>query len=337
MSLILPEGLPAIGQLRKEGVGLDIVERRTDARRTDEADGQGVGPDVKEVGVDVKDVRADVKEVGVDGKEVRADVGTLRIAILNLMPTKETTEEDFLRILANSPLRVEVEFMKVKSHVSRHVSPEHMERFYRDFEVMKDEDFDGLIVTGAPLEHLEYEQVDYWEELGEIFSWARARMRSTLYICWAAQAGLYYHYGIKKYPLPAKMFGIFPQKNLAPRCPLFRGFDDVFHMPHSRHTELHHEDIAGNPELKIIAESEESGVGIVYAREGREVFVTGHSEYRPGTLDSEYRRDLAKGLPIAMPRHYYEDDDPSKAPVVTWRAHGNLMINNWLAFLVNRE
>ena len=261
----------------------------------------------------------------------------LRIVVLNLMPLKITTETDLIRLLSNSPLQLDIQFMKVKAHTSKNTPVEHMQAFYRDFEKMADEKFDGMIITGAPVEHLEYEQVNYWEEVSGIFDWARTHVTSTLYICWAAQAGLYHHYGVPKYALPEKMFGIFPQTPLCPSLPIFRGFDDVFYMPHSRHTELRREDILAVPELSLIAESPQSGVGMVMARGGREIFITGHSEYSPYTLDTEYKRDLGKGLPIKMPLNYYRNDDPSQPPLVTWRAHGNLLFQNWLNYYVYQE
>lgn len=272
-----------------------------------------------------------------DERANRQDIRPLRIVVLNLMPLKITTETDLIRLLSNSPLQLDIQFMKVKAHTSKNTPVEHMQAFYRDFERMADEKFDGMIVTGAPVEHLDYEQVNYWHEVSGIFDWARTHVTSTLYICWAAQAGLYHHYGIPKYPLPEKMFGIFPQVPLEPTLPIFRGFDDVFNMPHSRHTELHREDILAVPELSLIAESPASGVGMVMARGGREIYVTGHSEYSPLTLDTEYRRDLAKGLPIRKPVNYYRADDPSQPPLVTWRAHGNLMFQNWLNYYVYQE
>ena len=262
------------------------------------------------------------------------DIRPLRIVILNLMPLKITTETDLIRILSNSPLQLDITLMKVKAHTSKNTPVEHMKAFYKDFELLRDEKFDGMIITGAPVEHLSYEEVNYWDEISEIFTWARTHVQSTLSICWAAQAGLYYHYGIPKYPLPEKMFGIFPQKTLTPSLPIFRGFDDVFNMPHSRHTELHREDILKVPELTLIAESPQSGVGIVMARGGREFFITGHSEYAPNTLDTEYKRDLDKGLPIHKPYNYYMNDDPSCSPLVTWRAHGNMLFSNWLNYYV---
>ncbi len=265
------------------------------------------------------------------------DIRPLRIAILNLMPLKVTTETDLIRLLSNTPLQLEVQLMKVKAHTSKNTPIEHMKAFYRDFDDMKQEKYDGMIITGAPVEHLKYEDVNYWGEISGIFEWAKTHVTSTLYICWAAQAGLYYHYGVPKYPLTEKMFGIFPQHTLTPQLPIFRGFDDVFCMPHSRHTEIRREDIEKVPGLAIIAESNVSGVSMVMARNGREIFITGHSEYSPLTLDTEYRRDLAKGLDIHMPYNYYKDDDPDKGPVVTWRAHGNLMFQNWLNYYVYQE
>lgn len=267
----------------------------------------------------------------------RQDIRPLRIVILNLMPLKITTETDLIRLLSNTPLQLDVHFMKVKAHTSKNTPIEHLQAFYRDFELMRAEKFDGMIITGAPVEHLDYTEVNYWDEISDIFEWARTHVTSTLYICWAAQAGLYFHYGVPKYPLREKMFGIFPQRPLLPRLPIFRGFDDVFYMPHSRNTEIRREDILRVPELSLIAESEVSGVSMVMARGGREIFITGHSEYAPLTLDTEYRRDLAKGLPIHMPVHYYEDDDPSRPPLVTWRAHGNLLFTNWLNYYVYQE
>lgn len=265
------------------------------------------------------------------------DIRPLRIVILNLMPLKITTETDLVRILSNSPLQLEIHLMKVKAHTSKNTPVEHMRAFYRDFEVMRHEKFDGMIITGAPVEHLEYSDVNYWDEITEIFAWSRTHVQSTMYICWAAQAGLYYHYGIPKYPLGQKMFGIFPQRPLDPRLPIFRGFDDNFNMPHSRHTEIRRSDIQNVPQLQIIAESPLSGVSMVMARSGREIYITGHSEYSPLTLDTEYKRDLAKGLPIHMPYNYYIDDNIDKGVKVTWRAHGNLLFQNWLNYYVYQE
>jgi len=234
-------------------------------------------------------------------------------------------------------LQLDISFMKLKSHTPKNTPIEHMMMFYRDFEVMRHEKFDGMIITGAPVETLEYEDVSYWSEIVDIFEWAKTHVTSTLYICWAAQAGLYYHYGIPKYPLQKKMFGIFPQHALDAQLPIFRGFDDEFMMPHSRHTELHREDILACKDLSLIAESEESGVSIVMTRNGREFFITGHLEYAPNTLDNEYKRDRGVRTDVDLPRNYYRDNDPEKNPLVTWRAHANLFYNNWVNYYVYQE
>jgi len=265
------------------------------------------------------------------------DIRPLRIAILNLMPIKITTETDFIRILSNSPLQVEIEFMKIKSHTSKNTPIEHMMMFYRDFEEMRKEKYDGLIVTGAPLEQIDYNDVKYWDELSEVFDWAYHNVQSTCYICWAAQAALYHFYGIPKYPLEKKMFGVFKHRLIHPELPIFRGFDSEFYVPHSRHSEIRRSDIEKVSELHILSESEESGVHIVSARDGREFFITGHSEYAPLTLDGEYKRDMSKGLPIEIPQNYYEEDDPSKKPIVRWRAHANLLFTNWLNYYVYQK
>lgn len=262
------------------------------------------------------------------------DIRPLKIMILNLMPLKVTTETDLVRLLSNSPLQMEINFLKLRSHTPKNTPIEHMMMFYKDFDELSRSNWDGLIVTGAPVEHLPYEEVEYWDEITAIFDWARQHVTSTLYICWAAQAGLYHFYGIPKYPLTRKMFGIFPETPLQPELPIFRGFDDIFHMPHSRHTEVRREDIEKVPELQIIAESPESGVSIVMAREGREFFVTGHLEYAPDTLDKEYHRDLGKRNDVDLPRHYYRHDRPEEGPLVTWRAHANLLYNNWINYYV---
>ncbi len=267
----------------------------------------------------------------------RQDIRPLRLVILNLMPLKITTETDLIRLLSNSPLQVEVSFMKLKSHTSKNTPIEHMKAFYKDFEVLSHERFDGMIITGAPVEQMDFEEVSYWDEVSYIFDWARTHVTSTLYICWAAQAGLYRHYGIPKYPLDHKMFGIFEHRLINPLPPIFRGFDDVFYVPHSRHTEIRREDILKVKELELLSESDESGVYMVMARGGREFYITGHSEYSPNTLDLEYKRDLAKGLPIDMPRNYYRDNDPTKEPLVRWRAHANLLFSNWLNYYVYQE
>ena len=272
-----------------------------------------------------------------DSRATSQDIRPLRIVILNLMPLKITTETDLVRLLSNTPLQMEIYFMKLKSHTSKNTPIEHMMMFYKDFDVLEKEKFDGMIITGAPIEHLEFEDVEYWNEISKIFAWANTHVTSTMYICWAAQAGLYYHYGVPKYQLSKKMFGIFQQHTLQPQIPLFRGFDDVFYMPHSRHTEVRREDIEKHNELEIVAESPESGVSIVMARGGRQIFVTGHMEYSPYTLDSEYRRDLGKRDDVDMPKNYYRDNDPQKAPNVTWRAHANLLFSNWINYYIYQE
>lgn len=265
------------------------------------------------------------------------DIRPLKIVILNLMPLKVTTETDLVRLLSNTPLQMDISFMKLKSHTPKNTPIEHMMMFYRDFAAMRNEKFDGMIITGAPVEQLDFEDVSYWGEISEIFLWAKTHVTSTLYICWAAQAGLYYHYQIPKYPLDKKMFGIFPQMTTDPKLPIFRGFDDIFMMPHSRHTEIHRDDILACPELTLLAESEESGVSIVMARGGREFFITGHLEYSPNTLDNEYKRDKGIRDDVELPKNYYRDNDPDKAPLVSWRAHANLFYSNWINYYVYQE
>ena len=262
------------------------------------------------------------------------DIRPLRIVILNLMPLKITTETDLVRVLSNTPLQLDVTFMKLKSHTPKNTPVEHMMAFYKDFDELKEQKFDGMIVTGAPVEHLAFEDVKYWPELTHIFTWARNHVTSTMYICWAAQAGLYFHYGVGKRQLDRKMFGVFRQDITDPLLPIFRGFDDDFYMPHSRHTEVAKADILSVAGLSVIAESAESGVGIVMAREGREFFIMGHMEYSRGTLDNEYRRDMGKRDDVDMPRHYYLDDNPDNTPVLRWRAHANLFYNNWINYYV---
>lgn len=265
------------------------------------------------------------------------DIRPLRIAILNLMPLKITTETDLVRLLSNTPLQLEIEFMKIKSHTSKNTPIEHMKAFYTEFEKMSAEKYDGMIVTGAPVEQMEFEEVTYWDEIMRIFDWARHNVTSTLYICWAAQAALYHFYGVQKRPLAQKMFGIFEHTLLDSLHPIFRGFDDRFYVPHSRHTEVCREDILRTPGLKLLSESAEAGVYMVEGRAGRDLFVTGHSEYSPLTLDQEYRRDLGKGLPISLPRNYYVNDDPSQGVCVRWRAHANLLFSNWLNYFVYQQ
>lgn len=267
----------------------------------------------------------------------RQDIRPLKIVILNLMPIKITTETDLVRLLSNTPLQLDIQFMKLKSHTPKNTPIEHMMMFYREFQEMKDEKFDGMIITGAPVETFDFEEVTYWDEVTAIFDWAKTHVTSTLYICWAAQAGLYYHYGVPKYSLPKKMFGVFPHSSLVPQLPIFRGFDDVFNIPHSRHTEIRKEDILKNKALTVIAESEQSGVGIVMARNGREFFITGHIEYAPDTLDKEYKRDMGIRTDVDVPVNYYPNDDYRLPPRVTWRAHANLFYNNWINYYVYQE
>ena len=269
--------------------------------------------------------------------EMRAasqDIRPLKLAILNLMPTKITTETQIIRLLSNTPLQIELTLLKTATHQSANTSVEHMEAFYRTFDDVRDEQFDGLIITGAPVENLDFTEVDYWDELCEILAWSKTNVFSTLHICWAAQAGLWYHYGIPKYELKEKMFGVFSHVPLQPAHPLLRGFDEVFQAPHSRHTEVRREDILQCPKVEILSESVEAGVYIVASRKRRLFFVTGHSEYDAGTLAAEYFRDKNKGLPIALPRHYFPADDPTLPPRNTWRGHAHLLFSNWLNYFV---
>ncbi|GHU77173.1 homoserine O-succinyltransferase [Bacteroidia bacterium] len=265
------------------------------------------------------------------------DIRPLRVVVLNLMPLKITTETDLIRLLSNTPLQIELEFMKIKGHTPKNTPIEHMMEFYIDFDEIADSYYDGMIVTGAPVEQMSFENVGYWEEITHIFDWARTHVTSTLYICWAAQAALFHFYGIPKYDLNQKKFGVFTHRMNDPCQPIFRGFDEEFYVPHSRHTEIRSEDILKVPELKLLSESVEAGVYMVKSRGGREFYITGHSEYSPNTLDDEYRRDLNKGLPIQLPRNYYRDDDPALGPVVRWRGHANLLYTNWLNYYVYQE
>ena len=265
------------------------------------------------------------------------DIRPLKIVILNLMPLKITTETDLIRLLSNTPLQIDITFMKLKSHTPKNTPIEHMMMFYKDFDKIEKEKFDGMIITGAPVENYEYEEVTYWDEIKRIFEWSKSHVTSTLYICWAAQAGLYYHYGIPKYHLKKKMFGIFKQRCNDPLLPIFRGFDDIFYMPQSRHTEVRKEDIISDGRLHLIAESEESGPTIITANGGREFFITGHFEYAPLTLDQEYRRDLGKRNDVEMPKNYYIGDNPENKPLVRWRAHANLFFTNWINYYVYQE
>lgn len=267
-------------------------------------------------------------------RAVTQDIRPLEILILNLMPTKIDTETQFARLLGNTPLQVHLEFMHTKSHIAKHVSAEHLFTFYKTFDEIKDRRYDGMVITGAPVEQMPFEEVEYWDELCQIMEWSKTNVHSTLHICWGAQAGLYYHYGIPKYPLPQKLFGVFPHRVEYKHPILLRGFDDVFMAPHSRHTTILREDIERVPELKIIASSEEAGIYAVFTAGGRQVFLTGHSEYDPDTLKREYERDKALGLPIAVPKNYFPNDDDTQPPLVTWRGHANLLFSNWLNYFV---
>ena len=272
-----------------------------------------------------------------DERAQSQDIRPLKIAILNLMPTKIVTETQLLRLVGNSPLQVEIILLRSKSHDSKNTPKSHLDAFYKTFDDIRNTNLDGLIITGAPVETLEFQQVDYWEELGDILEWSKSHVYSTLHICWAAQAGLHYHYGIEKSPTERKVFGVYSHTVLDKSTQLTRGFDDVFYAPHSRHTTISAEDIQKHPALKIIAVSEEAGVYIVMAKNGRQIFVTGHSEYDPDTLKWEYDRDIAKGMDMHIPCNYYPDDDPSKQPIVRWRGHANLLFSNWLNYYVYQE
>ncbi|MFD1178478.1 homoserine O-succinyltransferase [Paenibacillus puldeungensis] len=272
-----------------------------------------------------------------ESRAYHQDIRPLRIAILNLMPTKETTESQILRLLGNTPLQIEIVLLHPISHTSKNTSAEHLEMFYKTFGEIKNLWFDGMIVTGAPVEQLEFEEVNYWEELKEIFEWSKTHVTSTMHICWASQAGLYYHYGVRKVHLPKKCFGVFSHVVNNPRVKLVRGFDEVFQVPHSRHTDVRRDDIERMPELEILAESEDAGVYLVASKNGKQIFVTGHSEYDPDSLKWEYERDVAKGLEMALPQNYFPNNDPMRAPRSTWRGHANLLFSNWLNYYVYQE
>ena len=258
----------------------------------------------------------------------------LEIVVLNLMQTKIVTETQLTRLLGNTPLQVNLELMHTSTHRSKNVSEEHLLTFYKNFDELKDRKFDGMVITGAPVELMDFEDVDYWDELCRIMEWSKTHVHSTLHICWGAQAGLYYHYGIKKYPLPQKMFGVYPHQADYKRAILLRGFDDTFYVPHSRHTTVRREDIEAVPGLKILASSKEAGVYAVMNKNGHHIFITGHSEYDARTLETEYLRDKNLGKPIAVPENYYPDDDDTKEPIVRWRGHANLLFSNWLNYFV---
>ena len=262
------------------------------------------------------------------------DIRPLEIVVLNLMPTKITTETQLTRLLGNTPLQVKLELMHTTSHQSKNVSPEHLLTFYKSFDELKNRKFDGMVITGAPVEQMPFEEVDYWPELCEIMEWSKTNVHSTFHICWGAQAGLYYHYGVRKHELPRKLFGVYEHQADYKRSILLRGFDDHFWVPHSRHTTVLREDIEAIPELKIIASSPDAGVYAVMSKGGRHIFVTGHSEYDPETLQKEYLRDKNLGLPIQPPANYFPDDDDTREPVVRWRGHANLLFSNWLNYFV---
>ena len=267
-------------------------------------------------------------------RAITQDIRPLKILLLNLMPKKIETETQFSRLLGNSPLQVELELIHTKTYKSKNVAEEHLLSFYKSFDEVRDNNYDGFIITGAPVEHLEFEDVEYWQELCEIMEWSKTHVHSTLHICWGAQAGLYYHYGIKKYPLAEKLFGVFHHKVDYKRSMLFRGFDDDFLVPQSRHTTVERGEIEAVPELKVLASSEEAGVYAVRSKEWNQIFITGHSEYDADTLKGEYLRDLGQGKPIKIPVNYFPGDNPKKAPLVTWRAHANLLFSNWLNYFV---
>ncbi|PIF02350.1 MAG: homoserine O-succinyltransferase [Draconibacterium sp.] len=272
-----------------------------------------------------------------ESRATHQDIRPLRIIILNLMPLKITTETDLLRLLSNSPLQIEIDLMKIKGHTPKNTPQEHMKSFYRDFDQLRSKKYDGMIITGAPVEQLPFEEVTYWDEMKQILDWSANHVTSTLFICWAAQAGLFHFYGVPKYPLDKKMFGVFKHKHVNENLPIFRGFDDEFYIPHSRHTEIRAADINKVGELEIIAWSDEAGVSIVKAHSGRQLFITGHAEYSRLILDGEYKRDLKKNLPIEVPVNYYLNDDPEETPVMRWNSAANLFFLNWLNYYVYQE
>ncbi len=269
-----------------------------------------------------------------ENRAVAQDIRPLEIVLLNLMPTKIATETQFSRLLGNTPLQVHLELMHTTTHVSKNTSQDHLLNFYKSFDELKHRKFDGMIITGAPVEQMDFEDVDYWDELCQIMQWSETNVHSTLHICWGAQAGLYYHYGIPKHDLPEKLFGVFPHKADYKRSILMRGFDDTFWAPHSRHTTILREDIEQVQDLKILASSERAGVYALMSKAGRQIFVTGHAEYDPDTLEKEYLRDKNQGLPIRVPENYYPNDDDTAEPMVRWRAHANLLFSNWLNYFV---
>ena len=269
-----------------------------------------------------------------ENRALSQDIRPLQIVILNLMPNKEDTETQLLRALSNTPIQLDITFLHTKSHESTHTSMSHLNKFYVTFDEIRKKKFDGMIITGAPVEQMEFEEVDYWEELTKIMKWSDTHVTSTVHICWGAQAGLHYHYGIPKYEMEKKLFGVYEHRVLDRTVPLVRGFDDIFRAPHSRYTYVKREDIEAHPELMILAESDEAGVFLVQSRDGKRIFVMGHPEYDRVTLDGEYRRDRGKGMDTAIPKNYYPDDNPEERPCLTWRMHANALYNNWINFYV---
>ncbi len=269
-----------------------------------------------------------------ESRAFHQDIRPLKIVVLNLMPKKQETEVQLLRLLSNSPLQIDVTFLRMESHISKNTSMDYLDTFYKVFDEIKSKKIDGMIITGAPIEHLEYEEITYWNELSKIMEWTKTNVTSTLHICWGAQAGLYYHYKIPKYNLPKKMFGVFEHTKIYNHYDLLRGFDDVFYVPHSRHTEVRRQDIEKIDSLEILSESKDSGVYIVASKDGKQIFVTGHSEYDSNTLKNEYLRDKAKGIDIDIPKGYFKDDNPQNEPVVKWKSHSNLLFSNWLNYYV---
>lgn len=265
------------------------------------------------------------------------DIRPMKVLILNLMPLKITTETDFIRLLSNNPLQVEVEFLRLDTHMSKNTPQEHLEMFYKSFSAVEDQYYDGMIITGAPVEMMPFEEVNYWDEVTRIFDWAKKHVTSTLYICWASQAALYHFYGVEKTPLAEKLFGVYKHTTLDKANPLFRGFDDEYFIPHSRHTTILKSEIEDKPEIELLSESSEAGLAILSSRGGREFYLTGHSEYAPLTLHTEYMRDVEKGLEIEVPDNYYLNNDPAKSPLVRWSGHANLLFNNWLNYYVYQE
>ena len=285
----------------------------------------------------IKEVKNENIFIMEEARAVKQDIRPLRIALLNLMPVKIVTETDLIRTLSNTSLQLELDLFYMDEHESKNTPREHLQVFYKTFDQIKHHRYDGLIITGAPVELLEFDKVDYWKSLCDVLEWSKTNVTNTMHICWGAQAGLFYHYGIKKYPLPKKAFGVFDHNITDPKVPLVRGFDDVFPAPHSRHTENRIDDLRNHPDLFLLAYSDKVGSNIVMSKDGRQIFISGHLEYNPLTLKKEYDRDVAKGLPIDIPDNYYPDNNPQNPPVIRWRAHANLLFSNWLNYYVYQE